>query len=135
MCGQRQNATREGGATHFEYGLHLRELRPRVFAGEHLDDETAYAPNVRLVGVRGLLYDLGCHPKHGALQGRPVCLVAYERYRHHATFRTGDFSCGQGSLTGARLLGDTKVRDLDAALVVDEDVSAFNVTMDDVPRV
>ena len=124
----------EGGAAHLEYGLHLRELRPRVFAGEHLDDETADAPDVRLVGVRGLLHDLGCHPEHGALQGRPVCLIAYERYRHHV--QNGGFPApGQGSLTSTRLLGDTEVRDLDAALVVDEDVSALDVAVDDVPRV
>lgn len=59
---------REARSTNLEDGLHLRELGIRVLSGQHLDDETAHAPDVGLLRVRCLLHHLGCHPEHGALE-------------------------------------------------------------------
>lgn len=53
---------------YLEDGLHLGQLRPWMFAREHLDDETSNAPNVRRARVRLLLYHFGRHPKYRALQ-------------------------------------------------------------------
>lgn len=50
-----------------------------MLAREHLDDEAADAPDIGFEGVRLLLHDLGRHPEHRALQGRPVCAVTREQ--------------------------------------------------------
>jgi hypothetical protein len=52
--------------TYPEDGLHLRQVRIRMFAREHLDDQTSARPNVRLSRVRSLLDDFGRHPENTA---------------------------------------------------------------------
>lgn len=69
--------------THLEYRLHLIQLRPRMLAGEHLDDETAYTPNVCLLRVCSLFDDLWGHPEDRTLQRRSMEAVAgHEVYKH-----------------------------------------------------
>jgi len=57
-----------GACAYLEDGLHLTELRPRMFAGQHLDDQAPHAPDVCFTCIRCLFYDFGCHPENGALQ-------------------------------------------------------------------
>lgn len=57
-----------GFYAYLENGLHLTELRPRMFTSQHLDDQASHAPDVCFARVRRLFYDFGCHPKNGALQ-------------------------------------------------------------------
>lgn len=53
---------------YFKDGLHLGQLRPRMFSRKHFDDETSDAPNVRCARMGFLLYHFGRHPKHRTLQ-------------------------------------------------------------------
>ena len=57
-----------GVGAYLENGLHLTELRPWMFASQHLDDQAPHAPDICLTCVRGLFYDLRCHPENRALQ-------------------------------------------------------------------
>jgi hypothetical protein len=55
------------GNTHLEDSLHLGKLRPRMFSGEHLNYQTADAPNIGLACVANLLDNFRCHPEDRAL--------------------------------------------------------------------
>lgn len=50
----------------FRTGLAL-ELAPRWFAGGHLNDSAAHAPDVGLPAMTSLLDDFGRHPVGGPL--------------------------------------------------------------------
>lgn len=57
-----------GFHAYLEDGLHLTQLRPRVFASQHLDDQAPNAPDVCFTCVRRLFHDFGCHPEDGTLE-------------------------------------------------------------------
>lgn len=64
---------------YLEDGLHLRELRPGMFACQHLDNKATDTPDVGFLRICGLLDDFRCHPEHRSLQRRPVCSVTREQ--------------------------------------------------------
>ena len=53
---------------YLEDGLHLAELRPRMFASQHLDDQASHAPDVCFTCICRLFHNFGCHPENRALQ-------------------------------------------------------------------
>ena len=65
--------------TYLEDGLHLRELRPGMFACQHLDNKATDTPDVGFLRICCLLDDFRCHPEHRSLQRRPVCSVTREQ--------------------------------------------------------
>ena len=56
-----------GVYAYLEDGLHLTQLRPRVFASQHLDNQAPHAPYVCFTCVRRLFHNFRRHPEHGAL--------------------------------------------------------------------
>lgn len=126
---------RKDGRTHAEDGLHLGEVRPGVCAREHLDDEAAEGPDVGFGRVRGLLDDFGRHPVDGALKRGPMHLGAGEQVCSSSSQRAHRATRIGSKRTVLDLLRDAKVGDLDPALVVDEDVGALDVAVDDLALV
>ena len=108
-------------------------MRPRVLASEHLDNQTAHAPDVRFERVCLLLYDLWCHPEDGALERRAVCAVAREQVCGDGIV-SYQIACSRvgNLLTVLDLLRDTEVSDLDATLVIHKHVRALDITVDNI---
>jgi hypothetical protein len=55
-----------------------------MLAGEHLDHETTQTPDISFRAVRGLLHDLGSHPKDGALERWSVRAITATHEIYHA---------------------------------------------------
>ena len=107
--------------SNLENRLQLTAIRERVCSCEHFYDEAAERPDVCFTGVGGLFDDFGGHPEDGALEGGAVDVAAV----------FGGLEEGGGF----DAFGDAEVGDFDVALVVDEDVGAFDVAVDDVAAV
>ena len=97
-------------------------------AREHFNNETAKTPNIRLARVRGLLDNLGGHPEYRALQRRTVALGQGYTHQHISDEYPRELKLARTILN---LFRDAKVRKLDPALIVDEDVRTLDVTVDD----
>ena len=69
---------RRRSITHLEDGLHLRELRPGVLAGEHLNDKAAHAPDVCFLGMPSLFHHFRGHPEDRSLERWTVHSVSDE---------------------------------------------------------
>jgi len=83
-----------------------------MLPGEHLDDQAPDAPYIGLLRVRDLLDDLGGHPIDRTLQRRTMQAIPW----HEIVLQ---------------FFRDAKVRNLDTALVVHQDVRSLDVAMDD----
>lgn len=92
-------------------------------AGEHLDNKTSQTPNVGLLGVDCLLNHFRGHPVNATLHGDSVCVA------------TSTTSPRTKKSRGLYPFRDTEIGDLDAALVVNKDVGALDITMDDITAV
>lgn len=101
-----------------ENGLELCTVGMWVTARHHLDYQAAERPDVGFLGVRSLTHDFGCHPEHGTLKrnswSSALMWTWIEKCRCLYT------------------LTNTKVRNLDCALVIHQDVCAFDVSVDDI---
>lgn len=104
-------------ASDLEDGLQLAAVGEGMGACEHFDNETSQRPDVGLAGVRGLFDDFGGHPEDGALEGRTIDVAAFGWVEEGGSFNT---------------LGDSEIRDLDRAFVVDENVGTLDIPVDDV---
>lgn len=104
-----------------ENRLQLAAIRERVRAREHFDDQTSQAPDVGFARVRGLLDDFGSHPEDGALE--------------RGTVNMSTFGGRLEEGGGFDPFRDAEVGDFDAALVVNKNIGAFDVAVDDIPAV
>lgn len=87
---------------------HCRQVTVRRLALLQLDDRATDTPDIRSRAGAGQLDNLRCHPVRGANNLSFLILASSERAR-----------------------GDTKVGQLDSAVLCGEDVGALDVTMDD----
>ena len=85
-------------------------------ACEHLYNQTSQGPNIRFSGVAGLFDDFGCHPEDASLEGGAVD-VSLLRLEDSARFDA---------------FGDAEIGDFDDAFVVDKDVGALDVAVDNI---
>jgi hypothetical protein len=105
--------------SYLEYRLHLRKIRKRMTPRKHLHNQTPQTPNIRLPSITRLLHHLRRHPIHTPLQTRSMRMM-WRRCRQQIRLY---------------LLRDAEIGDFDDSLVIDEDVGAFDVAVDDVPFV
>jgi len=98
-----------------------------MLASQHLYDQAANAPYIRLAGVGSLLNDLWRHPEDGTLQrhaigpGKP-----WIGYQHASPAQTP-----QKKRAFFNLFGNTEIGNLDAAFIVHKNVGTFDVPMYD----
>lgn len=105
-------------AADLEDRLQLSAIGMWMHAGKHFDNQTAKRPDICFASVGGLLDNFGCHPEDGAL----------ERDARACAFAGG----GNKKTGGFNALANAEITDLDTTVVVDEDVGALNIAMDDV---
>jgi hypothetical protein len=117
---------------YFEDGLHLGQLRPRVFSGKHFNHQATHAPYVRFVSVGCLFHNLRCHPKHRSLQRRPVHPFTKQVYRSKLDTVHREKASAPTVLNFLRY---AEIRYFNPTFIVHKDVSTFDISMDDVPFV